>query len=39
LSKQIEALSDEAQQLIVGAHSTRASRKRRLRVPRSWIPA
>ena len=28
LGKQIEALSDEAQQLIVGAHRTCASRKR-----------
>ena len=31
LSKKVEALSDEAQQLIIGAHSTRASRKSRVR--------
>jgi len=32
LSKKVEALSDEGQQLIIGAHSTRASRKSRVRV-------
>jgi|GEM_PF-5936615 len=37
--KKVEALSDEAQQLMVGAQSTRASRNRRLRVRTSCTPA
>ena len=38
LSKKIEALRDEAQQLMVGAHNARASRKSCVRIRRSRMP-